>query len=551
MKFVEALELANAAQSGEPFRMLAACGFTSLHLQTALKAHLRLTLLNRTVTIQAGVYGDVCGTLESADGEWNAVIAVLEWADIDPRLSWRTMRSVDDAVLTDADARLQRLRSAIEAIARRGPVTVTLPVLPQSPVFHTVPGELHRIQARLHEMVYRFAAEVPATIVHPASLPAPAHDLRAELLNGTPYPFAYLDALAARLVRTLLPPAPKKGLITDLDETLWAGVLGDDGPDGISWDLDHKTQFHGLYQELLNCLSEAGALIGVASKNDEALVREALTRRDLVVRPSILYPIEAHWQPKVESIARTIEAWNIGSDSVVFVDDNPLEIEQIKTAFPAIELLAFQKDDAGFLEALRQRFGKRAVREEDRLRSASLRNGKEIRQASAAGSSLDALLEGAQAKVTFHWLRQPSDARALELVNKTNQFNLNGRRFDAADWNCMISEPASHLIVAEYEDRFGKLGKIAVMSGREEDRVFRLGVWVMSCRAFSRRIEHQCLKLLFSRWNTIQMEFEPTQRNGPLQNFLAQIGAGAGVLDATHFQGCCPPLFHKTEILDE
>jgi FkbH-like protein len=548
MNVIEALEIANAPQAGEPFRILAACGFTALHLRTAVTARLKLSLPERSVIGETGIYGDICGTLESAAGEWNAVVAVLEWADIDPRLGWRTMRGIDGSLLTDAEARLGRFHSAIESLTRRVPVAVALPALPQAPVFHTAPGELHPIQARLHEMVYRFAAGTSASVIHPASLPPPTHDLRAELLNGTPYPFAYFDALAVRLVESLLPPNPKKGLITDLDETLWAGILGDNGVDGISWDFDHKTQFHALYQELLNSLAGAGTLIGVASKNDPDLVRDALKRSDLAVRPSILFPIEAHWESKVQSVARIIEAWNIGSDSVVFVDDNPLEIEQIKTAFPDVECVAFRKDDATLLETLRRHFGKRAVREEDRLRAQSLRTGQEIRQAS--GASLDSLLEGAQAKVTVHWLRQRNDPRALELVNKTNQFNLNGRRFDSAEWTAMITDSANHLLVAEYEDRFGKLGKIAVLSGQEEAGAFRLRVWVMSCRAFSRRVEQLCLKLLFDRWDALRMDFEPTPRNGPLQRFLEQIGAGAGILEAKTFQRHCPPLFHLTEVIE-
>ena len=147
-------------------------------------------------------------------------------------------------------------------------------------------------------------------------------------------------------MRLALPPLPKKGLITDLDETLWAGVLGDDGPEGISWDLDRKTQFHALYQQVLNTLGSSGVLIGVASKNDEALVRKALERPDLVVNPQHLFPIEAHWRPKVEGTDwRTLDAWNIAADSVVFIDDNPLELEQVKAEFPQMECLAFRMDD--------------------------------------------------------------------------------------------------------------------------------------------------------------------------------------------------------------
>jgi len=550
MKLVEALEIANSPQSGPPFRVLVSCGFTSLHLQTALEAHFRRQIPDRTITVQSGLYSDLYGTLESAADPLDAIVIALEWADIDPRLGWRTMRRVDDSLLPDAELRLSRLKSAIDRLAARTPVALALPGLPPAPVFHTVTGELHPMQARLRELVYRFAAETAAAVVHPDSLPVPRHDLRTELLNGSPYPFSYIDELAERLVRTALPSAPKKGLITDLDETLWSGVLGDDGPAGISWDLDHKTHFHALYQELLNSLADAGTLVGVASKNDAALVRQALDRRDLVVQPSILFPIEAHWNSKAGSVARTLETWNVGADSVVFVDDNPLEIEQIKAAFPFMECVTFRRDNPTFLQELRDRFGKRAVRDEDKLRAQSLRAGQQVRDAAKEGNALEDLLKGAQAKITFHWTRSPADPRALELVNKTNQFNLNGRRYADAEWNAMVSDPANHLIITEYEDRFGKLGKIAVLSGKEENDAFRIKVWVMSCRAFSRRIEHQCLKLLLDRWRILKLDFERTERNGPLQDFLRQIGAESGEVRTSAYTMRCPALFHQTEILN-
>jgi FkbH-like protein len=117
-------------------------------------------------------------------------------------------------------------------------------------------------------------------------------------------------------------------------------------------------------------------LIGVASKNDEALVRKALERPDLVVNPQHLFPVEAHWRPKIESIRRTLDTWNIAADSVVFVDDNPLELEQVTAEFPQMECLAFRMDDAQFLLDLRDRFAKRAIREEDVLRTASCAPGR-------------------------------------------------------------------------------------------------------------------------------------------------------------------------------
>ncbi|HVH71160.1 MAG TPA: HAD-IIIC family phosphatase, partial [Candidatus Dormibacteraeota bacterium] len=418
-------------------------------------------------------------------------------------------------------------------------------------VFATSGSELNPIEAELWQMLYEMASATHVAVVHPgtAGISDP-HDLRAELMNGFPYSFAHADALAARLVEMVLPLAPMKGLITDLDETVWSGVLGDDGPDGISWDLDHHSQFHALYQQVLNVLAEAGILLGVASKNDRALVDKALGRRDLVVKPEHLFPLEAHWGPKVESIGRILEAWNVAADSVVLVDDNPLELEQVKAAFPGVACLQFRKDDARFLVELRDRFAKREIREEDKLRVDSTRSGEAVRRAAADGASLDKLLSGAEARVTFRWGKQRPDPRALELINKTNQFNLNGLRFTEGDWKAYLSDPKTHLVSVEYQDRFGKLGKIAALAGREDPGGgFDVEVWVMSCRAFSRRIEHQCLQLLLSRWEPVHLRCQPTERNGPIREFLAEMSPDGQTIHRAEFRRRCPRLYHEMECI--
>jgi FkbH-like protein len=143
----------------------------------------------------------------------------------------------------------------------------------------------------------------------------------------------------------------------------------------------------------------------------------------------------------------------------------------------------------------------------------------------------------------------------VELVNKTNQFNLNGIRYTEAEWQEALRDSDSFALAVGYQDKFGPLGKIAILRGRKEDRVLRIGTWVMSCRAFSRRIEHQCLTQLFRRYRADEMifEFKPTPKNGPIQDFLA------GMLDApataearlgrAAFEAKCPALYHEiTEI---
>src|SRR3954469_10221012 len=136
MKLIDALQIANAAQDGPPFQTLLACGFTPLHLDTALKAHLRLRLPTRRIVIRTGLYGDLAGTLANAREPLDAALVALEWSDLDPRLGWRSAGPVDADVLSDARARLARIETEIAALAEMTAVVVSLPSIPMPPLFH-------------------------------------------------------------------------------------------------------------------------------------------------------------------------------------------------------------------------------------------------------------------------------------------------------------------------------------------------------------------------------------------------------------------------------
>src|SRR5262249_28891578 len=131
-------------------------------------------------------------------------------------------------------------------------------------------------------------------------------DLASELAAGFPYRMGHADALAELLARLALPPAPKKGLITDLDHTVWKGPVGEVGPSGIAWDLDRKAQMHGLYQQMLAALAGAGVLVAIASKNDPAAVAEALRHDELEPLAKAAFPVEVSWGPKSEAVGRIL-----------------------------------------------------------------------------------------------------------------------------------------------------------------------------------------------------------------------------------------------------
>jgi FkbH-like protein len=246
-----------------------------------------------------------------------------------------------------------------------------------------------------------------------------------------------------------------------------------------------------------------------------------------------VYPIEANWNRKSESVQKILRTWNILPDSVVFVDDSPMELAEVQSAFPEMECVLFPKGDyrafGALLEHLRSRFGKPFVTQEDSFRLQSVRNSEGlIGPLQAEQVSMSDFLQAAEGQLTFIHGVPAQDTRAFELVNKTNQFNLNGIRYDEAAWSKLIGDTNARVITVSYEDKFGKLGRIAVMLGRTEEKRIILESWVMSCRAFSRRIEFHCLEYLYERFGVEEIVFQvvKTDHNGPSVEFLQGLTEG-------------------------
>jgi FkbH-like protein len=569
----EAIQIARSATpDSELFRIRLACGFTPLHLQTFLAAHLQRRLPGRRVEVAAGLYGDTAGTIESIgdQDELHGVAIALEWPDLDPRLGFRSAGKWTPATVAGipalASASLQRLGEAILRLAPGIRVAISLPTLPLPPVFFQPGWQASDEELRLECSLLDFAAGLGSrvAIVNRQRLaqdsPEPARfDLKSELARGLPYSVAHADAMGSVIASLLLPPAPKKGIITDLDNTFWHGIVGDAGPENVTWDLANHQLIHGLYQKILEALAEQGVLVAIASKNDPAIAEKALARADLLMNRDRFFPVEIHWGAKSGSVAKILKTWNIGADSVVFVDDSAMELAEVAAAHPEMACLQFPENDANAAHALlgklRDLFGKESISREDSLRIESIRQGAEFAAVSEGRTAPEAFLSAAEARIEFDFRAAPEDKRRLELVNKTNQFNLNGLRWTEADWRREIARPGKVVCSIAYEDRFGPLGTIAVLLGTREGSALDLECWVMSCRAFARRIEHQTLLQLFDRYGVdeIRVAYTPTPRNGPVGEFCAAILGESPesrfVLTRERFEAVCPPLYHQVNVL--
>jgi FkbH-like protein len=565
MKLAHALGIVRRGETGtgEASGVWLACGCEPLHLRTFLAAELMERLAPARVEVHTGLFDDLAGTIERAgDAGDDPVAIVVEWSDLDPRLGLRRLGGwradqLDD-IVAQARRGLERLERAVLAAAPGRRVVCVMPTLPLPPLFPPPPGQSGPHELALRALAAgvaaRLSTEPGVSIVHHQRLddlspPAGRRDVKAELAAGFPYSLEHASAVAALLAELLCPPVPRKGLITDLDDTLWAGLLDEAGPGDVSWSgADHR---HALYQQLLASLAGAGVLVGVASRNDPGLVAEALARPDLLVGREVLYPVEVTWGAKSRAIRRILETWNIAADTAVFIDDSPLERDEARERLPGLLTLTLPDDDGiwPFLEGLRALFGKRELSAEDGLRLQSIRAAQALHSALADEDGAADFLAEVDGTVEFHHGTAHA-SRALELIGKASQFNLNGQRLTEADL-AQATRRGGELVTVSYGDRYGPLGLIAALLVTPGADGPAIDAWVMSCRAFARRVEHHTLHHVFERFaaDEVGIAFQPTARNVAVREFLASLHGGEprGQLRVTResFEQSAPPLVHR------
>jgi FkbH-like protein len=543
------------------------CGFQPLHLATFLTAYLDESAPQADFEIETGLYGDLAGNLVSAAGSTaTGVFVALEWADVDPRLglraSGRWTHAVKADIVSSARANADKILGLLRDLGARKPAAIALPTLPLPPIGNTITAQSSVFELEMRQILAGFcleAGKLPGIrVVEESRLDSASPrelrlDAKMEFLAGFPYSIPHASALARLMVQVLHQSAPKKGLITDLDDTLWSGIVGEVGPEAVAWHQESHAHPHGLYQQMLGHLADSGVLVAAASKNEVAVVEQTLARKDLLIDPSVIFPVMANWGAKSASVAEILRTWNIAADSVVFVDDNAMELGEVAQKFPGITTLQFPRDPAGqwkLLATLRDLFGKPVLLEEDRLRGASIRASAELRELGDHASSPE-FLASLGATITLDCRKNAADKRPLELVNKTNQFNLNGERITEGAWNRLLNDVDNLTVTVAYEDKFGPLGKIAVLVAEKPAGRTRVTHWVMSCRAFSRKIEHHLLAFVFHELEapTIEFAFQPTDRNQPLQEFFAAIGVEDNTLSRERFEALRGELPHQVTIV--
>jgi len=548
VRLIEALEKLKEPSAADVgvFQTALACGFTPLHFATFLRAHLAARLAGKRVQLDTGLFGDLSGNVERLNKRpLEAAVVVVEWEDLDSRLGVRALggwqaNNLPD-IVNSATHALAILKSRILNLSGAVPVYVSAPTLPLPPLFATSPEQSDIQELRLRGLIASFCSAISEMAgvrvvgsqqLDQLSPPKDRFDFKSAVHTGFPYTLSHASCLAEMLARLIAPDSSKKGLITDLDDTLWAGILGEVGPAGVSWSLSDGTHLHGIYQQLLASLASAGVLLAIASKNEMRLVDQVFEREDLRLSKDNIYPFEVHWSRKSESVRRILKLWNVAPDAVVFLDDSPMEVAEVKDAFTEMECIVFPKNDPvafwSMLQHLRQTFAKAAISEEDLIRVRSIREAPDLGNIEVNSTSFDKFLKDASASIQVEFHKYGRHNRAFELLNKSNQFNLNGKRLTEAGWSAYFQSPSAFLMTVTYQDKYGPLGLIGVVLGRAGKTTVDVDYWAMSCRAFSRRIEHQTLRQVFAKFEAeeIRFDYEPTARNVPLREFLVELLGG-------------------------
>jgi FkbH-like protein len=364
------------------------------------------------------------------------------------------------------------------------------------------------------------------------------HDSR--LYNLCKQPFA-MEALAeishtiAAALSGLLGRA-RKVLVLDLDNTLWGGVVGDDGLHGI--DLGPETaegEAFSSFQAYVRQLSRRGIVLAVCSKNRDEVARLPFREHSgMVLKEDDIACFVANFQDKAANLRHIARTLNLGLDSFVFVDDNPVERALVRAELPEVLVVELPEDPAGYGRALEaaKAFPLRALTAEDLGRVASYRAmGAVTAAASVPGTDMEQFLIGLEPQAHVEKVDDSTVDRIVQLIRKTNQFKLNPSVFQEAD----ILAGAQDVVALRLTDRLQDYGIVAIAVTRCAGGVLAVRNWVMSCRVFGRRLENVMVELLRRKalelgCTTLQASYVATEKNVILPAILAGLGFTA---DAT------------------
>ena len=508
MNFLEAHAVLSRFPGGPPLRFSLLCSAVTATLDLYVKA--TAASFGFEAQLRSIGFDEMALTIrtESATGAIE-VIVLLPW-DLVPAVNWRTGLPEKSLINDEVEA---SLREHVELYRKRRNARFVFLPAPSLPVMSTLSAS-----RGLEGQIRAAAAQLGAVC-----LDRDDFNLLTFLDSGNPFASKSLGRVAQAIVGAALdrPIEPKKVVVTDLDNTLWRGIVGEDGVSGLA----HAPEGSGfpffVYQSMLRKLKNDGVLLAAVSRNDRELALAPFAGRNMLLEESDFVAIVASYHAKSAQIQQLANRLNLGIDSFVFVDDNPVELEEVRVALPEVECVEAKVGTAELpllLDRLQFLCGKLDITDEDRQRTAMYRTRVAGAPPSEArGSDLRQYLASLKMRLTIRERMFGDHTRCLQLINKTNQFNINGRRLAEIELREILSQ-GGRLIGATLDDRNGTHGEVIACLLSAEGTLVS---FVMSCRVFQRRVEQVFVAWLSGcSFAPTAIDYVKTERNEPVRMFL-------------------------------
>jgi FkbH-like protein len=554
----------------KPVRLALLASSTVAHLQPAI----RVAALRRGMwcTIYETDYGQYLQELLDAESglhrfKPNAVLFALDARHLTSGADVAADETQAAAIFDEAVDKLTSCwRLAREAF--RCPVVqqTVLPVLPTvlGSNEHRVPGSPDALSARLNAALRGLADKAGVSLL------ALDERVRADGTRAWHDPVLWHRAkqevspaaapLYGDLVGRLLAAQQgltQKCLVLDLDNTIWGGVIGDDGLEGI--ELGQGSVVGEAFiavQDYARQLARRGIILAVCSKNDEANALAPFEQHpEMLLKRNDIAAFVANWQDKASNLRAIASELNIGLDSLVFADDNPFERNLVRQELPMVKVPELPEDpalfpqclaDAGYFEAL-------SVTDEDRERTRLYQDNRARETLKSQATDITSYLRGLDMRMVWRRFDRVGLSRTVQLINRTNQFNLTTRRYTDDDVVALINDPGAFGLQLRLIDRFGDNGIIAIVIGRlRENRDLHIDTWLMSCRVLGRQVEEATLNLVAQEARRLGAgrlvgEYIPTSKNGMVAKHYEKLGfsvvesapdgSSRSVLDLSTFAG--------------
>lgn len=326
----------------------------------------------------------------------------------------------------------------------------------------------------------------------------------------------------------------KKVLVLDLDNTLWGGIIGDDGIDGIELgDTSPRGEAFKALQTYILSLTRRGLLLGICSKNDYENAIEPFRRHpEMVLREGHIVSFKANWKPKAQNLIEMANELNLGLESFVFVDDNPAEVENVRQFAPSVASILLGPDPSEYVRQLQDSrlFERSSITKEDLNRTDNYQMESARRSLLVSSLDMDSYLSSLEMVGTIKKFNKIDLPRITQLINKSNQFNLTTRRRSETELEDIMTNPSYTSFSLRLSDRFGDHGLISVVICRAvDDSVLEIDTWLMSCRVLNRQVEEVVFNEIVELGRTIGARkikgfYKPTKKNSMVKDLYTMLG---------------------------